>query len=71
MSSQNSIRHNLSLHQKFQKVRNEGIGRSSWWVINTDLEPGKAGQRRRATSGDVKSLQTKRDIARSRLERRR
>jgi len=29
----NSIRHNLSLHQKFVKIPNEGAGKSSWWTV--------------------------------------
>ncbi|KAL7668028.1 hypothetical protein ACOME3_008746 [Neoechinorhynchus agilis] len=29
----NSIRHNLSLHDEFIRVQNEGAGRSSWWTV--------------------------------------
>lgn len=32
----NSIRHNLSLHNKFKRVQSEGTGKSSWWMINPD-----------------------------------
>ena len=33
---QNSIRHNLSLHNRFIRVQNEGTGKSSWWMVNPD-----------------------------------
>ncbi|KAG7278061.1 hypothetical protein CRUP_029006 [Coryphaenoides rupestris] len=51
----NSIRHNLSLHNKFLKVHNESTGKSSWWMLNP--EGGKTGKapRRRATSMDNSS----------------
>ncbi|KAI6649110.1 Forkhead box protein O [Oopsacas minuta] len=32
----NSIRHNLSLHNKFKRIPNETSGKSSWWTINPD-----------------------------------
>lgn len=50
--SQNSIRHNLSLHSRFVRVQNEGTGKSSWWMLNP--EGGKNGKspRRRAASMD-------------------
>ncbi|XP_047209503.1 forkhead box protein O4 [Girardinichthys multiradiatus] len=48
----NSIRHNLSLHNKFLRVHNESTGKSSWWMLNP--EGGKMGKapRRRAVSMD-------------------
>ncbi|KAM3827484.1 forkhead box protein O4 [Vipera latastei] len=51
----NSIRHNLSLHNKFIKVHNEATGKSSWWMLNP--EGGKSGKapRRRAASMDNSS----------------
>ena len=85
---QNSIRHNLSLHQRFLKVQNEGAGKSSWWTLNPERKH-CAKPRRRATrcvspikvidwedhlweyfcrSGDVKSLQSKREKARRKAE---
>jgi hypothetical protein len=33
----NSIRHNLSLHNRFIRVQNESSGKSSWWMINPDV----------------------------------
>lgn len=33
---QNSIRHNLSLHNRFKRIQSEGTGKSSWWIINPD-----------------------------------
>lgn len=38
---QNSIRHNLSLHNRFMRVQNEGTGKSSWWMLNPDAKPGE------------------------------
>ncbi|CAF1568730.1 unnamed protein product, partial [Adineta steineri] len=32
----NSIRHNLSLHNRFKRMQSEGTGKSSWWIINPD-----------------------------------
>lgn len=55
LSPQNSIRHNLSLHNKFLRVHNESTGKSSWWMLNP--EGGKTGKapRRRAASMDNSS----------------
>ena len=47
---QNSIRHNLSLHNKFTRVQNEGTGKSSWWIINPDAKTGGKSSRRRASN---------------------
>ena len=66
----NSIRHNLSLHQRFKKVPNESSGKSSWWILNTEASPSKK-QRRRSTAGDLRSLQFKRDRARAKIDSRR
>merc|ERR550532_80247 len=63
----NSIRHNLSLHQKFLKIPNEGAGKSSWWTLNLESNPVRK-PRRRATSGDIKVLQARRDRLRSKAE---
>ncbi len=41
VSFQNSIRHNLSLHNRFMRIQNEGTGKSSWWVLNPDAKPGQ------------------------------
>ena len=64
---QNSIRHNLSLHQKFVKIPNEGAGKSSWWSLNLENNPVRK-PRRRATSGDVKMLQARRERVRNKAE---
>ena len=66
----NSIRHNLSLHQKFKKVPNEGTGKSSWWVLNPDMSSVKK-TRRRAHTGDSKMLESKRDKVKSKIGTRR
>jgi len=63
----NSIRHNLSLHQKFVKVQNEGPGKSSWWMINPE-KPAPPKPRRRSTLGDSKSMSAKRERARKKME---
>ncbi|XP_067144856.1 forkhead box protein O-like [Centruroides vittatus] len=47
----NSIRHNLSLHNRFMRVQNEGTGKSSWWMLNPDAKPGKT-PRRKANSSE-------------------
>ena len=48
--SQNSVRHNLSLHSRFVKVQNESSGKSSWWTVN--LEAKNTRGRRRSSSVD-------------------
>ncbi|XP_064628828.1 forkhead box protein O-like [Lineus longissimus] len=63
----NSIRHNLSLHNRFMRIQNEGTGKSSWWVINPDAKPGKS-PRRRATSMDTKAYEKKRGRVRKKIE---
>ena len=67
MSFQNSIRHNLSLHNRFMRIQNEGTGKSSWWVINPDAKPGKT-PRRRATSMDTKAYEKKRGRVKKKVE---
>ena len=64
---QNSIRHNLSLHQRFLKVQNEGAGKSSWWTLNPERKLG-AKPRRRTSSGETRSLQQRRERTRRRSE---
>lgn len=63
----NSIRHNLSLHNRFMRVQNEGTGKSSWWMINPDAKPGKAA-RRRATSMETSKFEKKRGRAKKKVE---
>eukprot|EP00092_Neocalanus_flemingeri_P019449 GFUD01021067.1.p1 GENE.GFUD01021067.1~~GFUD01021067.1.p1 ORF type:complete len:534 (-),score=133.20 GFUD01021067.1:41-1642(-) len=63
----NSIRHNLSLHQKFLKVPNEDAAKSSWWTINPEKKQ-TIKPRRRATYGDSKYLQNKRERAKIKME---
>jgi len=68
----NSIRHNLSLHQKFKKVPNESSGKSSWWVLDLEASPSKKSRRRStAAAGDIKSLIQRRDKARASVAARR
>ena len=44
--SQNSVRHNLSLHSRFVKVQNDTSGKSSWWTVNLDAKSGRTSRRR-------------------------
>ncbi|XP_046667967.1 forkhead box protein O isoform X2 [Homalodisca vitripennis] len=63
----NSIRHNLSLHNRFMRVQNEGTGKSSWWMINPDAKPGKSA-RRRATSMETSKFERKRGRVKKKVE---
>ncbi|GAB6032533.1 hypothetical protein CHUAL_011426 [Chamberlinius hualienensis] len=63
----NSIRHNLSLHNRFMRVQNEGTGKSSWWMINPDAKPGKAA-RRRATSMETQKYEKRRGRIKKKVE---
>ncbi|KAJ8683731.1 hypothetical protein QAD02_019523 [Eretmocerus hayati] len=44
----NSIRHNLSLHNRFFRVANDSAGKSSYWMVNPDISQNSK-SRRRAT----------------------
>ncbi|XP_067617885.1 forkhead box protein O [Eurosta solidaginis] len=63
----NSIRHNLSLHNRFMRVQNEGTGKSSWWMLNPDAKPGKS-VRRRAASMETSRYEKRRGRAKKRVE---
>ncbi|KAL5283913.1 FOXO3.2 family protein [Megaselia abdita] len=63
----NSIRHNLSLHNRFMRVQNEGTGKSSWWMLNPDAKPGKS-VRRRAASMETSKMEKRRGRAKKRVE---
>lgn len=65
--TQNSIRHNLSLHNRFKRIQNEGTGKSSWWVINPDAKPGKA-PRRRAISMETQHYEKRRGRVKRKVE---
>lgn len=52
-SPQNSIRHNLSLHDRFVKVPNEKTGKSNWWTVNLDAKGNKSSRRPRSSSIDT------------------
>ncbi|OQV21031.1 putative Forkhead box protein O [Hypsibius exemplaris] len=46
----NSVRHNLSLHNRFMRIQNEtGTGKSSWWIVNQSAKFDKPSRRRAAT----------------------
>lgn len=57
---QNSIRHNLSLHSRFEKIQNEGTGKSSWWQINHSASKTTGKSRRRATSMETPKFEKRR-----------
>ncbi|XP_028027238.1 forkhead box protein O isoform X2 [Bombyx mandarina] len=63
----NSIRHNLSLHNRFMRVQNEGTGKSSWWMINPDAKPGKS-VRRRAASMETSKFEKRRGRVKKKTE---
>lgn len=65
---QNSIRHNLSLHNRFMRVQNEGTGKSSWWMINPDAKPGKS-VRRRAASMETSKFEKRRGRVKKKVRR--
>lgn len=53
----NSIRHNLSLHNCFIRIQNDGAGKSSWWMLNPDYRVTRP-QRRRANTMDLSKSPT-------------
>lgn len=63
----NSVRHNLSLHNRFKRLQNEGTGKSSWWTINPEANFGKCA-RRRAASMEASKYEKKRGRAKKRAE---
>lgn len=63
----NSIRHNLSLHNRFMRVQNEGTGKSSWWMINPDAKPGKS-VRRRAASMETSKFEKRRGRVKKKVD---
>ncbi|CAI8050127.1 Forkhead box protein O [Geodia barretti] len=48
----NSVRHNLSLHSRFNKVQNESSGKSSWWTVDLDAKSSRTSRRNRSQSVD-------------------
>lgn len=58
LSFQNSIRHNLSLHNRFVRIPNEIAGKSSWWTI--DPRARQARRRRRVQSNENSTSKTDR-----------
>ncbi|ESO06142.1 hypothetical protein HELRODRAFT_64772, partial [Helobdella robusta] len=60
MGWKNSVRHNLSLHDQFSRIQNEGTGKSSWWVVNKSMLKSRLPRTRRATMGDTALLDKKR-----------
>ncbi|CAB3362806.1 Hypothetical predicted protein [Cloeon dipterum] len=57
---QNSIRHNLSLHNFFKRTPNENPTKTSWWSIDFDTLMLKKNARKRRTGTENKSRRKKR-----------
>ncbi|CAG9859675.1 unnamed protein product [Phyllotreta striolata] len=51
-SWKNSIRHNLSLHNKFVKVPNEKNSRSAYWTVDLTAKPAKTTRKRKDEAKD-------------------
>lgn len=63
----NSVRHNLSLHNRFKRLQNEGTGKSSWWTINPEATVAKCA-RRRAASMEASKFEKKRGRAKKKAD---
>lgn len=61
----NSIRHNLSLHNKFIKIQNEEKGKSSWWMINANPT---ATRRRTSSTSSTSSSKKKKGALRKTVD---
>ncbi|KAK3908657.1 Forkhead box protein O [Frankliniella fusca] len=57
----NSVRHNLSLLDRFVRVQNEDKGQSSWWTVDPNAKPGRGSRtRRRAASMETSRMTAER-----------
>lgn len=70
LSSQNSVRHNLSLHSRFNKVQNESSGKSSWWTVDLEAKSGRTSRRNRSQSVDNGNASSSPKTPRKKKERR-
>ncbi|XP_017770865.1 PREDICTED: forkhead box protein O-like [Nicrophorus vespilloides] len=61
----NSVRHNLSLHNRFMKMQNEVQAKPSWWIINPSASNTKT---RRRTASASNSCEGMRPKAKCRIE---
>ncbi|CAF1667442.1 unnamed protein product, partial [Adineta ricciae] len=59
----NSIRHNLSLHNRFVRIPNEIAGKSSWWTIDPRAKQVRG--RRRVQSNDNSSKTERRRLTKT------
>jgi hypothetical protein len=59
----NSIRHNLSLHNRFVRIPNEIAGKSSWWTI--DPRARQARRRRRVQSNENSTKSERRRLTKT------
>jgi hypothetical protein len=51
----NSIRHNLSLHNRFVRIPNEIAGKSSWWTIDPRAKQVRGRRRVQSTENSTKT----------------
>lgn len=67
----NSVRHNLSLHSRFKRVKRNGMDKPSWWTVDLNEEAkryrngGASRQSRAAGGGKAASAATQQSRARS------
>ena len=53
----NSVRHNLSLHERFSKIPHERAGKPCWWTVNQDKPCGKKQKIRKFSESSNQRLQ--------------
>jgi hypothetical protein len=51
----NSIRHNLSLHNRFVRIPNEVAGKSSWWTVDPRAKQVRGRRRIQSSEGGTKN----------------
>ena len=52
----NSVRHNLSLHERFSKIPHERAGKPCWWTVNEDKPCGKKQKNRKSSASSNQRL---------------
>ncbi|CAG9813195.1 unnamed protein product [Phaedon cochleariae] len=68
-SWKNSVRHNLSLHNKFVRIQGAENIKGSWWTVDPDAKQTKSG-RRRCSSMESSKMEAKRTRVRRLLNTR-
>ncbi|CAF0982514.1 unnamed protein product [Didymodactylos carnosus] len=64
----NSIRHNLSLHNRFVRVPNEIAGKSSWWTVDPRAKQVRGRRRIQSSECSTTTTITKPNIDRRRVQ---